>query len=315
MKNKIFILATALIVSATGFAQTGAPLASFSGNQILYNPGYAGIYEMMVANLTYRNQWGGFSGSPTLLSLNAATPIQNQRHSLGLIYQREEWGPNAGNYVYGNYAFKVYTKHGVLNFGVQPGLLNYSTNWSKFGTEEDGYVQHWDDDGLFTRAQTRFDLNTGVFFLHPSWYAGVSAKHVTAPKFDKITIDDERRWSRVHSDWFLIAGYHFDFNENWSIRPEAQWRYVYRAPNSVDIGAHVYYMNDFSLGANFSTGMKTLDLNARAMISRHLRIGYSYGIPFGRIANHQRGSHEIMINYYFWDIWWDTHNMERLQWH
>jgi type IX secretion system PorP/SprF family membrane protein len=314
MKTKISILITTICISATSFAQLSTPLSQFSGNQMFFNPGYAGIYEMFTMNLTYRKQWVGLPGTPEILNFNANTPIKNQRHSVGGVFQREIWGPITANFIYGNYAYKVYTQHGVLNFGLQAGLINQGINWDLFCEE---CVDDRNDPWFgVTTANTMFDANVGVFFLTPTYYVGLSAKHITAPKYDRMRLEDggTEWYSQLAREFFFIAGYHYDFDNTWSVRPELITRFVENIPVSVNLGAHAYYLNDYSLGANVSTGMKAVTLTARAMLTHNLRIGYSYDMYWGDIGPQQRGSHEIMLNYYLRDLLWGTKNTERLIW-
>jgi type IX secretion system PorP/SprF family membrane protein len=314
MKKIITTTAICLAVGASGFAQLGTPLSQFSGNQIAFNPGYAGIYEMLTLNLSVRKSWVQVPGSPSIISFNGHAPFSNERHSLGWVYRREEFGPLTENSGYGNYAFKVYMKQGILNFGVQAGFVNQSVIWTKVKPVDDPSDVLYDPDNTGRSNSTKFDAGTGIFFLTPDYYVGISARHISNPKFDREQIKDLDWYSQLPVNWFLVAGYHYDFDDYWSIRPELFMRYVHHTPLSVDVGLHAYYMNNYSLGVNYMTGQKQISFCARAMLTHNLRVGYSYDIYFGRVRPFQRGSHEIMISYYIKDIWWEKKNTERLLW-
>jgi hypothetical protein len=88
----------------------------------------------------------------------------------------------------------------------------------------------------------------------------------------------------------------------WSFRPEVFLRYVYTAPLSVNVGAHAYYDNRYSVGINFLTGQKGISFQAKATITDQFRIGYSYDVFYGPIKPYQHGSHEISINYLIKDM-------------
>jgi type IX secretion system PorP/SprF family membrane protein len=316
MKTRIFILLIAVAFSTKSFSQLGTPLSQFSGNQITFNPGYAGIYEMLTLNLSMRHSWIQLPGSPRIINFNGHVPIQRAQHSLGWIYQREEWGPLAGNFGYGNYAYKLYTRHGILNFGLQGGFVHHSVDWTKFGEDD---VEHRDDiwfdpDGTGHSRFTKFDANVGVFFLTPTYYVGLSGKHLTNPKFEKRKVGDVEWYSQMPMQWYLIAGYHYDFDDYWSLRPEVFLRYVHNTPLSANIGLHGYYRNDFSFGINYITGQKAMSFSVRALLTSYMRVGYSYDVYWGPIKPFQRGSHEIMLNYYIRDIWRDKKNLERFLW-
>jgi type IX secretion system PorP/SprF family membrane protein len=315
MKKLTILLLTLLLATTAVKAQLGTPLSQFSGNQMLYNPAYAGVYEILTLNLSMRQQWTGILDAPRIINFNGHLPLQKDRHALGFIYTREELGPLASNHVYGNYTYKVYTGEGVLNLGFQAGIVNNGVDWHKF--TEDG-VDDWTDPALFAPSSTKFDMNVGLFYLNPNYYFGISARHITRPEFGSTVKIDEQIWySRMTTHWFLIAGYHYDFDDVWSIRPELLIRYAHNTPFSTDIGAHLYFTNDYSLGVKYRTGMKALSFVAKSMFFNHFRFGYSYDIYLGPIKQLQSGSHEIMINYYIKDIWRDKkwEKERRMLWH
>jgi hypothetical protein len=74
MKKHILILA---FLASTGVAnaQLGTPLAQYSGNQLIYNPGYAGSHDLFSANLSLRKLWVGLPGSPSLVSLKRSRSV------------------------------------------------------------------------------------------------------------------------------------------------------------------------------------------------------------------------------------------------
>jgi len=310
MKTRIFILLIIAAFSTKGFAQLGTPLSQFSGNQLLFNPAYAGVYEMLTMNLSLRQQWTQLPGAPRILNFNGHSLVGKSRQALGLAYTREEYGPIVGNYVYGNYSYRIYTRNGALNFGLQAGILNNVIDWNKF---KDGVEDPTDPGWMEDRTTTRFDANVGVFYMTDNYYVGFSAKHITRPKFDNTVIRDtanrEISWySQMPTDWYLIAGFRHHFDDLWSIRPELLVRYVHTVPLSVNVGAYMYFTNNYSFGANFMTGQRAVSFVAKAMMTNNFRIGYSYDIYFGPVSALQRGSHEIMINYYIRGIPWDKHS-------
>ena len=307
MKTRFIILIIIAAFGTKGFAQLGTPLSQFSGNQTLYNPAYAGAYEMLAMNLSLRQQWTQFPGAPRIINFNAHSPIQRSRQAVGLVYTRQEWGPLVGNYVYGNYAHRIYVGQGVLKFGLQAGILNRVTNWNlfdEFGVDDPTDIT-FDPDGTGRSVATKFDAGLGVFFMTENYYVGASAKHITRPKFDHVRINDTNWHSQMPVDWFFMAGYRHHFNDMWSVRPEVLVRYIPTVPVSVNVGMHMYFTNNYSFGANFMTGQRAVSFMAKAMITDNFRVGFSYDVYFGQVQSFQRGSYEIMVNYYIRDILWD----------
>jgi type IX secretion system PorP/SprF family membrane protein len=300
MKKLTLILAF-LAVAAVAQAQLGTPLAQYSGNQLIYNPGYAGIHDLFSANLSVRKLWVGLPGSPSLISLNAHAPFQSQQNALGFVYQQERWGPMIGNIVHTTYAHKVNLGTHTLSLGLQAGFLNNIIDWDRIE-----YVMDDDDPGLgYARTSTTsLDVNVGAYYQTPRFYAGFSVKHLTMPKFARLTLEDtgEEWYSQQRMQFFLLGGYNFILSDEWSVRPEMLVRYVRAMPLSVDIGINVVYLNRFFLGTAFHTGQRAVSLTLKGEVKDGIRVGYSYDIHFGRIRQFQRGSHEISINY-FMPLW------------
>jgi type IX secretion system PorP/SprF family membrane protein len=286
-----------------GFAQIGTPLSQFSGNQIVYNPGYAGIYDLLSINLTVHKSWIQIPGSPQLINLNAHAPFRNQRHAMGLVLQNEAQGPLQGNFALANYAYKMYFGRSVLSFGVQAGVMVHTINWNKIT-----YVTHENDPykGEGRVNEAKFDAGVGAYYLAPQWYLGFSVRHLNNPKynFTKKELEDTKWYSEiVRPEFIMIGGYNIQANREWSFRPEAFVRYVHNTPLSVNAGVHAYYVNTYGIGINYLTGQKGVSFQAKAMFGERFRIGYSYDVFFGDLRPYQRGSHEISINYLIRDIW------------
>ncbi|MCL2026941.1 MAG: PorP/SprF family type IX secretion system membrane protein [Bacteroidales bacterium] len=298
MKNKIFILAIFICFGGKTFAQLAVPLAMYTGNQILYNPGYTGLYDLLSINLTTHKSWVGMRGSPTIINFNGHAPFESQRNALGFVYQREEWGNLTGNSAYTNYSHKVYLSKGILNLGVQAGFLNHIVDWDKIE-----YVMHENDPTLEKgRTQnTKFDAGFGAYYLAMNWYAGISAMNLMQPRYGIHQINGREWYSQMRSQFYLMGGYVHRMGE-WSVRPEIFMRYVHTVPFLVNVGLHVFYENTYGMGVMLRTGSRTVNFNLKANVAEGFRIGYSYGVSYGALKPYQRGSHEIQINYTF-QLW------------
>jgi type IX secretion system PorP/SprF family membrane protein len=295
MKNKILILFTILTISSTSFAQLGTPMSQFSGNQIAWNPGFAGVYDVLSVNLTVHQSWMKIPNAPFMLNFNGHAPFQTRNSAWGWVIQSEKWGPLQGNFIMGNFAHKVYLRNNrILSFGVQAGTMIHTVDWDKLG-----YIKDPEDPSLGRgrESEAKFDANAGVYYLAPQGYLGFSVRHITNPRYDAIKINDKDWYSQMRSNFLLIAGYNIRVDKDWSLRPELFMRYVHTTPLSANIGAHAHYHNKYSFGINYITGQNGLSFQAKAMITNDLRLGYSYDTFFGTIRPYQQGSHEISVNY------------------
>jgi type IX secretion system PorP/SprF family membrane protein len=301
MKKQTLIIALAIATNAA-FAQTATPMAQYSGNQLIYNPGFAGAHDLLSANLSFRTLWSGIANSPTLISLNAHGPFSGLRHSVGLICQRETLGPQSVHLVNLTYSHKIHVgQRNFLSLGVQAGLFNSITDWNKVT-----FVRHPDDPGYGHDERwtsNKFDVGVGAHFQARDFYVGMSARHLTAPTFDKVhNVNGDDWYSQVRRQFFLMGGYNFFVNHYFDIRPRLLMRYKHTVPLAVSAGVDIVYLDRVSFGLNFASGQQALTLALAGEIVEGLRIGYAYDINFGVLAPFQRGSHELFVSY-FMPLW------------
>ncbi len=292
--KKTYILTVLIFAfSVTVFGQSGTLLSQYSSNQIVYNPGYAGMFDRLCVNLSVHQTWVGLPGAPRLINFNGHAPF-DKKHSWGWSYQHEKWGNLKENLLYGNYAYKVYMGQGVLNLGVQVGVFNRQVDWDA--------LEHVPDpnDPSLRKGKTStacLDANVGAYYKASNWYMGVSAQHLNNPKNNVYAQEGVREDTRMGTQFFLMGGYNQMLEGAWSLRPEMVLRYAEENPMSVNVGTQLYYQNDYGIGLNYMTTDKSLIFSVRLGVMQNIRIGYSYGVTFGSLRKYQKGSHEISANY------------------
>jgi len=283
-------------------SQTATPMAQYAGNQLIYNPGFAGAHDLFSANISYRTLWVGIPNSPTLISFNMHAPFVGFRNSLGFIYQRETVGPQSVNLVNMTYAHKVpIGANSFLSMGVQGGLLNAVTDWNMV----DEIRHEWDIAiGKGRMVSNRFDMNLGLYLQTPDFYLGLAVRHLTAPSFDEVRNEAGDLFaSQIRRQFFFMGAYNFVLSPDWDLRPRLLLRYKYGMPLTVSTGIDLVYADRFTFGTNFMTGQNAVSLMAAAEVFEGLRIGYAFCINFGSLGPFQRGSHEIFVSFFLpvWD--------------
>jgi len=277
-------------------------LSQYSGNQLLFNPACAGLGNVLVANLSIRKQWVQIPQSPSLISLNVHAPTRRHRHALGLVFQREEWGPMSGNFAYANYAYKMYIYGNILSLGLQAGFYNNVLDWDRIE-----HFKHPDDPTrrYGRHSSTNLDVNVGLYWLTEGYYLGFSVKHLAPPKinFARDTFTNDGWYPHMSTQFYLTSGYAIPLNRQWSLRPEWFMRYVHFTPMAMNFGLRAVYVNRYFFGVNVQTGQRTVNFSVGGFVSDNVRLGYSYCIYFGAIQAAQQGSHEISMTYQYNELW------------
>jgi len=299
--KKLLILLIPLTLVTTAKPQTAIPMVQYAGNQLVYNPAFAGAHDLFSANLSFKRLWIGMPNAPQLISFNMHAPFIDQRNALGFIFQRETFGPQFVNLVNLTYAYNFRIgESSFLSLGVQGGLFNSVTDWSMVDR-----VRHPEDHlygGDERWVTNRFDMGFGVHLQSRDFYVGLSARHLTASRFDEIYFDGEDFHSRIRRQFFLVGAYNFMLNNYFDLRPRVLMRYKQNVPFTVSAGVDLVYLDRFSVGANIMTGLPTLTLSTAIEVFDGLRIGYAFDMNFGAIRSFQRGSHEFFISYYL-PVW------------
>ena len=299
--KKLLTLLIALTLAVATKSQTATPMAQYAGNQMIYNPAFAGAHDLFSANLSFKTLWIGMRGSPQLISFNMHAPFINQRNALGFIFQRETFGPQAVNLTNLTYAYNFRIGGAsFLSLGIQGGLFNSVTDWSKVDR-----VKHPEDHlygGEDRWVTNRFDMGVGMYFQARDFYIGISARHLTAPKFDEINFDGDDFHSQIRRQFFFMGGYNFMLSNAFDLRPRILLRHKDDVPFMVSVGVDLVYIDRFSFGVNVMTGLPTLTLATSAELFDGLRIGYAFDVNFGILGPFQQGSHEIFISY-FMPVW------------
>jgi len=294
-------LLIALTLTTATKAQTATPMAQYAGNQLIYNPAFAGAHDLFSANLSFKTLWVGMPNSPQLISFNMHAPFIDQRNALGFIFQRETFGPQFVNLFNLTYAYNFRVGgESFLSLGIQGGLFNTVTDWTLVDR-----IRHPEDPlyGAGDRwVSNRFDMGFGAYFQARDFYIGLSARHLTAPRFDAIEVDGEDFHSRIRRQFFFMGGYNFILGNEFDLRPRVLLRHKQDVPFTVSAGVDLVYMQRFLVGLNIMTGLPTLTFAASAEVIDGLRIGYAFDLNFGTLGPFQRGSHEIFISF-FMPVW------------
>lgn len=289
--NKIIIVAAvALLCSINAKAQQDPLLTQYMFNGLFLNPAYAGTRPYISSTLTYRNQWVGLEGSPETAIAAIDGSLPNEKMGLGAILYHDRIGVTKQNTLILNYAYSIKTSETAkLSFGINAGFSQYSAKLTDLTV--------WDDDVVFESNLSSKILpkfGAGAYYYAERYYVGFSVPTLFAYQDDMDFNFNLTQSSFLRRHYLLTAGYVFDINENFKLKPSFLGKYVHHAPFELDFNLSVLYKDTYWFGVSYRSN-DALALIVEYQTNLNFRLGYSYDITLTELNNHSHGSHEIML--------------------
>lgn len=289
--KKILLLINFLFYLSVS-AQQDPEYTHYMYNMSVVNPAYAtGVPAMMNFGALYRTQWVGAVGAPKTFTFFGHTAITDKIEA-GLSFISDDIGDGAKkeNNIYADFAY-------VLNLGGKNKLsLGLKAGFSSIQSNFNGF--------RFTDPQTDFafseninatkpNIGVGAYYFRDNLYVGLSAPNLLKSKFieEKSGINAFGA-EEIHT--FLTAGYVFQVNNMWKIKPAFMSKFVKGAPITLDVTANVLYNEKFEFGAAYR-----IDDSVSALfninVTPSLRVGYAYDYTLTNFGQFNSGTHEIML--------------------
>lgn len=280
-------------------AQQHTLFSYYNFDHFMYNPGAAGSKGVLAANFLHRDQWTGFDLAPTTQFVNMHTPFRYSPFALGAhIYNdNESFLNNFRLQVSPAYQFTVNGK-GNLGVGLGINLQRYQLKMERNGQSLISSIPNPASDPTISKYLNgfwKFHLNPGIYYNDSKLYAGISLAKIFEDGLDGEVATEKAEALRRH--WLLLAGYHYDINDEWSINPSILLRSERAAPINLDLNAVITYNNLVWLNVGYRSS-KMFMIGIGVNLNSAFKIGYNYDAflnPLGGVIS--RNTHEIFIGY------------------
>ena len=272
-------------------AQYDVSFSHFWDMEPYYNPAAAGKENKLNIAAAYAMSFTGFENNPKSMYIGADMPIYflKKYHGVGVSLLNDQIGLFTHQRLALQYAYKQKLFGGTLSIGLQLGFISEKFDGSKVDVEDSS-------DPALTKSDVNgsaMDLAAGIYYTHGSWYVGVSAQHINAPRVEL----GETNELQIDRTIYLTGGYNIKLrNPFLTIHPSALIRTdgsSYRA----DIAGLLVYTNDKKMlygGVAYSpSNSVTAHIGG---LFHGVKIGYSYEIYTSGISL-ANGSHELFIGY------------------
>ena len=290
--RKTIIIVALIIISSLGFSQQDALFSQYMFNKLVINPAYTGTRDALSMTLVARQQWVGLDKAPRTATFSIHSPLNNDRIGVGLFGYTDHLGPISTSGLIGSYSYKIPLGSGKLSFGLQAGFKQMGIDWSLVKMKDGNDVAFFgEEEGKFN-----VDANFGLYYYTRNFYIGASSKHLFEEEEGVVTYQNDVVSATLLRHFYGMSGVAIPLNANLVLKPSVLVKYVSEAPVQVDLNMNLLIQNRLWVGASYRT-QGTMVFLVDFLVTKHLRIGYSYDIFMNELSVTNKGSHEILLGY------------------
>lgn len=293
--KKYLIFGLFILLSLSSFSQQDPMYTLYMNDPILINPAYAGSRGNLSLNGVFRKQWVGMNWQPTTTSVTINSPFWNYKVGVGFSFLNDKIGPMQQTGIYLDYAYHLrFSKNRNLSLGLKVGFTNYDINLFNLTTADwDQYVQSNDH---ISKPLANFGI--GAYYYTDWYYAGFAipllVKNSLVAKYNTYEF-----MGREDRTYFISAGMLLTLVDPIiKLKPTILARAIFGAPPSVEVAATAIFFDRVWFGLLYRFG-DAAAAHLRLQVNDQLQIGYSYDLTNSDLRPHNRGTHEIMLNYVF----------------
>ena len=287
MKTKLFSLVL-MFTTMVSFAQQDAQFTQYMYNTININPAYAGSRGALSIFALHRTQWVGLDGAPVTNAVSVNTPLNDSRLGLGISIINDKIGPTHENTISTDLSYTIPASETFkLSFGIKATANLFDLDVSRLNPADDDPSLH-DFSNKFTP-----NMGAGVYLHSEKAYVGFSVPNfIPTNRYD----DNEVAIFKEKINYYLIAGYVFDLNNDIKFKPAIITKMLEGAPLQADASANFMFSDKFVIGVAYRWSA-AISAMVGFQVSEGLYIGYGYDHETTSLNNYNSGSHEIFLRY------------------
>ena len=281
-----------LAVTSPVFAQQVPQWSQYMLNPYIHNPAVGGSEDSFVGTLSQRYQWTGVTDAPRTFVLSLHGPTKNPAMGVGGMVYSDHVGPTrqTGGQLSYSYHFRV-MEGWKLGIGLSVGALQWSIDGDKITLIDNNDPALYND----LRSKTVFDASAGIFAYHKKAFFGVSVPHIIAGKVAVFDTQDQQA-NQLERHYAIMAGYHYELTDIWTISPSAMVKYVAPAAPRIDLSTIVKYRDMVWLGGGYRLDDAAV-IMAGYTWRNSLSVGYSYDFTTSDLRSYSHGTHEVIFSF------------------
>jgi type IX secretion system PorP/SprF family membrane protein len=279
--------------SATLHGQHDTQIGSYTFNQVLFNPAFAGNHQRIEATALQRSQFIGFEGAPMVWNFAVSSPFEifDTRHGAAFTLNSDNIGAFkkmhfAIGYAYWHKLPKAGTKLGV---GLSMGAVSYNLNPTWQGITDDAIP------ATSESSSAALDINVGVYYQGNNFSAGLACTHVNQPQ--ALTLSGGAKGLTVRRTFYLTGDYRWQVLDSLELVPSAMLMAVSTSVWQATLGCNVVYLQKYWGGLSYRI-MDAIGINV-GMRFKSIRVGLLYEYSLSKMIGFNIGTTEIFASYLF----------------
>ncbi|MGK7392348.1 MAG: PorP/SprF family type IX secretion system membrane protein [Candidatus Cyclobacteriaceae bacterium M2_1C_046] len=271
------------------YAQVNTNFTQFFINPYLYNPSYAGADAQSSLFVSYRNQWTGFEGAPSVANASFHSPAgKNVGVGINLSNEEKSILQTSSAMLSFSYAIPLGTGS-FLRFGISGGGAFSGVDLDEIEDLADPAFSGLMENNLFLIGNAGLSLQIKTFQLGISAPNIFTEKYVTTENFTVGEIEPlEQLVINASNRFYFADGRHI-------FEPTILYRYSDVLPPQIEAAAVFHFNHTFWAGGSYKQDFGISAL-AGLKLNQKFGFGYSYSLANSGINEINSPTHEVHVS-------------------
>lgn len=288
--RKYLLIMFMLVSSIRTFAQQDEQMSLYMYNPLYFNPAYAGSRDAISTLAMARFQWVNFKGTPTSQWFSVHSPILHKAIGVGGHMINDQIGSRSRTSAFADVSSSI-----QLNKKKDRLAAGMTFGFDAMGYDFTNSIVNDPNDPYFGKSYsvTKPNLGAGLYYYGAKHYVGISVPRLFQ---SKITDVNNVLKTIVSRHFYISAGYVFDLNSVFKLKPSTLIKYTPHAPITFDMNVSLLMYEKIWAGMMYRFN-EAMGVNVVYNIKQTFHIGYVYDFPINGLRTYQSGSHEILLQY------------------
>ncbi len=288
---RLCLLALFVCLMLPGVSQDITNQTQFFFNPYTLNPSYAGTEGRPALFLSYRKQWSGIDGAPTISNFSFHNTAKNKLN-YGLNFNSDKRGIVSTSSAMATIGYTIALNELTwLRFGISGGIGFNGVDVAKLGTFTDKILPSILNRNSFLMG------NAGVSIHHKTFHGGLSLPNLFQPVYvsaDPFSVSTLRPFQSV----IIHASNRFYFDKDKNVfEPYLLYRLNGSGlPSQLEIAALLHLQHAVWVGGSYRQNFGISALGG-IKIKNQFALGFSYSVKNTGINELNSPSYEIQLGY------------------